>query len=382
MAETYLFLVFLSVSSFFLCWGLSFLCIKYFPALGFVDKPRKLHIHKTPVPSGGGIVIFITFFVIFTFYILFCIINGKSFFLSENLIFIKQIFPPVLLLIIIGLVDDKYEISPLVKFFFQISAASWCYFIGIKISTIFGYQLPVYLSIIATVLWITAFINSFNMIDGLDGLACGIGFFSFLCMGIIFIISSHFSINDASAPLILTTTCLAFLIYNFFPAKIYLGDTGSTFIGFMVSVFGIKYVSISKDLTAMYVPILAAVIPVLDVILAVWRRSAKKILLKLNTNIKQESKTKVKLTGRDLEHIHHRVLGTNKSHLKTVIKLYNLSTIGVLISIIMELLNHDFDIFLLIILLIIVFITMINLSRVELNITKKIFVAFFKLRSK
>ncbi|MEA3451839.1 MAG: hypothetical protein U9Q83_08030 [Bacteroidota bacterium] len=231
-------------------------------------------------------------------------------------------------LVLIGILDDKYELSSKIKLLGQVLVASGCWFWGIQLSSIFGIPLPDSISLFLTTFWIISFINAFNLIDGMDGLATGLAIISALCMSVIFAVGH--SPNDTVIILSLVGACLGFLIYNFHPAKIFLGDTGSMFLGFIFAIIGIISSNKSVAVTSILVPMLAAGVPIFDVILAIWRRFTHKLINKDSTI---ENKENEQITKGDKKHLHHRFLEKDKNQRKSVIKIYFLSIIFALIAV-------------------------------------------------
>lgn len=348
---------------------LTYISIKALPKLGFIDHPRDLHIHVNAIPNAGGISLILAFFLTYLVQYIFSILLNIDFCCFHSSCLVNVIIMPVTILGVMGLLDDRYELNNIIKLLIEVTVAYWCWKEGLRITYLFSFELPSYLSLGATILWIVAFINAFNMIDGMDGLAAGLGFISSMCMGIVFIIHSGVAYESVIA-FVIAGVCLGFLRYNFCPAKIYMGDTGSMFIGFMISVIGLAYCSKAIAVSSVFIPIFAAGIPVMDITLAVWRRGIKKLLKISKNRIPLNSHVKVNFTSRDLEHLHHREYFHNNSHIKTVMNLYNLGIIGSLISIICAILYDQIDgILVLIIIMIISVIIVIN-AKYELKITK------------
>ena len=360
----YLYILIFTTISFVISLIITKFLIYLLPKLGFVDKPRNAHIHIKPIPLGGGMALILSFtavVILHHHYIL-----GTAFFIQNDNLLMNKVLLPGILLIAVGLLDDKFEINSLIKLAAEIAAAVICWFNGIAITFIFGFELNPTISLICTALWIVSFINAFNMVDGIDGLAGGIGFFSLSCMGIIFIMKGH--LHNCAISFYLAASCLGFLRYNFHPAKIYMGDVGSMFLGFMVAVMGMTYYSKSVALPAVFVPLFAAGIPVLDITMAVWRRSIKKLIFKHeigNTDVQ-------KITGRDLEHLHHREYFKHNSHINTALSLYNLSIIGSLIAITLAVFINKIDGIVLFTIILISIIVFLKNTSQEIKSTKKL----------
>ena len=248
------------------------LSLRILPAFGVLAHLGERHIHKKAVPTGGGVAIVGAFFITAVVYLL---ISKQSVGLGVvNFTFIYKIILPVSVLVLGGILDDRFALSAKYKLSFQFVVYALCWYNGIAFSSILGFVLPGYLSFILTVFWIFIFMNAFNLIDGIDGLAAGLGLVASICMGVVLILS-RFSV-EAVFILCLGGACLGFLRYNFYPAKLFMGETGSTFIGFMFAVIGIVSSNKALTLSAVMIPILAVGVPMFDGLLALWRRFGRK----------------------------------------------------------------------------------------------------------
>ncbi len=263
------------------------IAIAVLPCLGYIDKPGGRHIHKNPVPRGGGIAVIIAFFAALAAYVM---LQGGS------IRFFMQLFIPGTVLAILGLIDDRIDLPALLKLIVQIGCAVAVYLISPVTIKIFGYQLHWAVALGFTVAWVILIINAFNLIDGMDGLASGVAVISSICLGL-WLMLNH-KTDQMMATLILAGCCFGFLCFNFHPAKIFLGDVGSTFLGLVFAVIGLNGVDSVVTVTSMLIPLLALGVPVFDVILAVWRRVVRKLL---------NPKSKGIMDG-DQDHLHHRVL--------------------------------------------------------------------------
>lgn len=278
-------------------------------AIGATDKPDKRRVNKKEMPTIGGVAIYGAYFI--------------SMFFFQPLPF-EQIFPLFLaatIIIITGIVDDIKEISPKVKMSGIMIAALVVYFIGdIKMTTITLPFLPTYelgiLSFPITIIWILAITNAINLIDGLDGLATGVSIIALTTMGII----GYFFLNVMNIPLTimiftLVFASLGFLPYNFNPAKIFLGDTGALFLGFMISVMSLQGL---KNVTfiSLIIPIVILGIPITDTVYAMLRRYLNHM----------------PISSADKHHMHHRLMTLGLDHKQTVLTIYAIAVIFSLIS--------------------------------------------------
>ncbi len=279
--------------------------IRILPRFGYIRIPGGRHIHKTLVPRGGGIAVILSFFIALAMYALDC----RS---SENIqMFFWKLFIPAVILTALGMCDDRYELRSWTKLLVQILVAMIIFKLEGCEYTICGWKMPIYYSLPVTIVWIIIVVNAFNLIDGLDGLAAGLAVISASCMTIWFLlIGNH--LKEAVTFLILAGSALGFLRYNFHPAKIFLGDTGSMFLGFVFAVLSLSTVDRAVTMTSLLLPLLAIGVPLFDVILAVWRRSARKLSNPEAGGIMEG----------DQDHLHHRLLRQTNKQTTTAIYLY------------------------------------------------------------
>lgn len=275
--------------------------------IGAVDKPGGRHIHKKEMPKLGGLAIFLGFLL------------GYMFFCNQTPQMISILIGGFIILII-GIFDDIKRLPASVQFIGQVlSALVVVYYGNIVINDISAYGIYINFGIFSkplTILFIVAIMNCMNFIDGLDGLASGIATIFFITISIIIYYIGIYNGLDSSLTLIMTGATLGFLIHNFYPAKIFLGNSGSMFLGYMISVIsllGFKNVTI----TSFLVPVLILAIPILDTFFAIIRRLLKK-----------ESPTKG-----DKQHLHHQLLHRTSSQLKSVLIIYGINILFSLASI-------------------------------------------------
>jgi len=275
------------------------ICIAVLPYFGMVDIPHGRHQHRQPVPRGGGIAIILSFI---------CVMSAVVYFMGDlasvlsKANFVLQLAPPVLLVGILGVLDDKFELGSVTKLIFQIVIAIYFFFTGAGITSIMGYSLPLWIGVPLTVVWLVVIINAFNLIDGMDGLAAGLAAISSFSMGIWCIISNR-PILTTICMLVFCGSCLGFLKYNFSPARIFMGDTGSLFLGLIFAYFSMAESARCITLTGLLVPVLAMGIPIFDVFLAIVRRMYRKYIMK---------EPGVGIMTGDHDHLHHRLQKSGK----------------------------------------------------------------------
>ena len=307
--------------AFFISSSLTALCIRIMPKLGYIDNPGGRHIHTRVVPRGGGIAIALSIFLtVFAFALT---ANGHA-----GMELLKKGLLPASLLLITGLIDDRIELKSIVKLLAQIVVGVLIWYGFDRPLTIYSYEVPKYISLVITVLWVITVINAFNLIDGLDGLATGLAIISGSCLAVWFLFRGNI---QALFMLIFIGACLGFLRYNFSPAKIFLGDTGSMFLGLFLAVSGGGVLDSAVTFTSLLLPLLIVGVPLFDVGLAVWRRSVRKLLDPDAAGIMEA----------DSDHLHHRILREKKKHSTTALCMYVISLVFAFLALVV-LLIRDF----------------------------------------
>lgn len=269
--------------------------------VGAMDIPKdERRMHKIPIPRMGGLAIFLGFLVSV---LIFGEMNRE----------VQGILLGAVIIVILGVMDDILTLRALPKFIVQIFAAVVVVLHGCRIEHFMGFALPEWLSYPVSVIWIVAITNAVNFIDGLDGLAAGVSAISAGAMLIIALILVPDATAMASVILLaaIVGACVGFIPYNFNPATIFMGDTGSTFLGFMlasISIFGLfkTYAVISFA-----VPFLVLGLPIFDICFAVIRRVSK-----------GQSPMHA-----DRGHVHHRLIDMGFSQKQAVAISYLLSAI-------------------------------------------------------
>ena len=296
----------------FTCFVFSFLTTFYIKKIarhiGAMDIPNKRKVHKVPMPRLGGLGIFLTF------------LFGYMLFGVQS-IQMNAILIGAFIIIITGVIDDISPLGAKTKLLGQTIAALIVIFYGgiiLDKITIGGLHLD--FGIFAyplTIIFILGCINIINLIDGLDGLSTGTCAIFYLTIGIIAFIKSSFGGLDVSLTFIMLGASLGFLCHNFYPAKIFSGDSGSMFQGFMIStisLLGFKTVT----MTSFFIPLLLLGIPILDTLFAIIRRIIKKQPIYMP----------------DKDHLHHQLLKLGLSHRNTVLAIYAMNILFAFASII------------------------------------------------
>ena len=228
------------------------------------DKPDDRKHHKQPTPLLGGLGIFISF----TITMLICV---------EHTVDVLRLLVYSGIMVLIGTIDDIRDIRAIYKLSMEIISATIITLLGVRISigSFFGWKgVWIYsMEIMVSVIWIVGITNAVNIIDGLDGLAGGISLIAGIAFAIIFMIYDYALLNQVS--IILLGGILGFLIYNFHPSKLFMGDGGSLFIGFLLSVLSILYINTQKGSAAIWVPIIILAVPIFETGSSILRRALK-----------------------------------------------------------------------------------------------------------
>lgn len=265
--------------------------------LGMVDKPDPRRINKIPIPRGGGLALFLGTNAAFCISFLFL---GKVV-LGSATVYFPIVFGLASALVVLGYADDKFSLNPKVKLLGQLLVAfSTWYFAGLGFRDIWP-ALPAWIDCLMTVFWIAGAINAFNLIDGLDGLASGLALIATLGMAGALFFSGH--APSTYYYFAFMGGLLGFLRYNYNPASVFLGDSGSMFIGYVISVLALASHTSDSMLVSVVVPILAMGVPIFDTSLAIIRRSIRRVLRKGGS----ESGNGEVMTA-DTDHLHHRIL--------------------------------------------------------------------------
>lgn len=275
--------------------------------VGAIDVPKDgRRMHKTPIPRMGGLAIFIGFLV------------AALIFMPRMDRALWAILIGAALIVVLGMLDDRFTLPAKSKLVVQLAAAAILVFFGDlridRLTNPFGPSLYSYWDLgfwayPITIIWILAITNAVNFIDGLDGLACGVSGISSINLMIIALLVS----NGQAAILMaaLTGACIGFLPHNFNPAKIFMGDTGSTFLGFMLAAVSVQGLFKAYTVISFLVPVLLLGLPIFDICFAVIRRIA-------NGKSPMEA---------DRGHIHHRLIDMGFSQKQSVAIAYVLTGI-------------------------------------------------------
>ncbi|WP_200410953.1 glycosyltransferase family 4 protein [Virgibacillus salexigens] len=271
---------------------------KFATLVGAVDFPNHRKIHIKVTPRLGGIAIFL----------------GTI----AGLLYLQPVHPHLpeiaagaVVIVLTGAIDDRFTIQPVVKLTGQLIAASFLISSGLIIERLtlpfFGTVELGFISVLITVLWVVGVTNAINLIDGLDGLATGVSTIALISICMMAFIDMQ--VVAAYFCIALIGSNLGFLYHNFYPAKIYMGDTGSNFLGYMIAVVSMLGLFKNIALFSFIIPIIVLAVPIFDTLFAVIRRAYNKESIMMADN----------------KHVHYQLLQAGYSHRKTVLIIYAFS---------------------------------------------------------
>ncbi len=258
--------------------------------LGIMDQPSARKIHSAPVPLMGGAAIYVAFIAALALW-------GERSYVNE----VVGIFVGATLVSIVGALDDSRGLGSYLKLLFQVAAASILILSGVQVRLFDGF-----LDIILTLLWVVGVTNAFNLLDNMDGLSSGVATIAAAFFTLLAAMSDQYLVGTLAAAL--CGACIGFLVYNWNPARVFMGDTGSLFLGFLLAAVGIKlrFPANSASITWM-IPILVLALPVFDTTLVFFSRLRR-------------GKNPLTTAGKD--HVSHRLARRTGSQREAVLLCY------------------------------------------------------------
>lgn len=284
------------------------LAIWFAPKIGLMDIPKdNRRVHNKPMPRFGGAAIYLGLMVSLASYAF----DFKG---------VRVIMLGCTIMFLLGLIDDLKNLKPAIKFAGQVLAASVVFALGIRITFVritiientLGADTFMFADVIdyiVTVLWLVAITNSVNLIDGLDGLAAGISAISALCIAYVAYI--HGYVVPTMVMMSVAGSALGFLPFNFHPAKIFMGDSGSQLLGFAIAAFSVAGTVKSATIMVVLMPALVLGLPIFDTIMAIIRRTSRR----------------QSIGTADKEHLHHRIMKAGFGQRRAVLLMYSVSGI-------------------------------------------------------
>ena len=293
--------------------------------LGMVDRPDPRRINKLPVPRGGGVAVFLGLFLTFWLNALFFDL-GFPIAGTEHPVRMTALAS---LIFLIGLADDKFSLRPLLKLAGQLLTAflawSWA---GLGFSDLWP-SIPAGVECFLTVFWITGAVNAFNLIDGLDGLASGLAFIASVGMAVTLVLTG--SPESTLFHFAFAGSMFGFLRYNYNPASVFLGDSGSMLIGFVIATLPLAHQVPNSFLVSIGVPLLAMGVPIFDTALAILRRTIRRLIRRREGSREPDAGQSDKVMTPDHDHLHHRILrstGLNQRKAAWILYLMALVAVG------------------------------------------------------
>ena len=296
------------------------LMIAFAPRIGLVDHPDERRVHAAPVPRAGGMALWMTFLAGGAI-VLACFPGAGVF----DWDWFRAFAFASAILVAVGVIDDRTGISPWIKLAAQVGVGGLLFFAkGSGVGTIFGVAVPWFVDLGIWIIWTVGIINAFNLIDGIDGLCAGLATISIGALAVLSFILGR--TVDGLIMLAMMAGLIGFLRYNFHPAKIFLGDAGSMFIGLFIASAATVSAGERAVAAAILIPLLVAGVPLFDVLLAVWRRTARTWLSELGVG------RAARVFGADKEHLHHRLLDAGLTQRKVAGLLYAVALFGAIIA--------------------------------------------------
>jgi UDP-GlcNAc:undecaprenyl-phosphate GlcNAc-1-phosphate transferase len=282
---------------------------------GFLDLPDARKTHGRPIPRVGGVAIALSYAA--TFGLLAPLIH-------PHLALAWKLLPAAGIVFFTGLLDDLRGLKPWQKLLGQTLAAGIAWWGGVRVAEIAGLHLGSPVGMVVSVVWLVGCANAFNLIDGMDGLASGVGLFATLTTLVAALLNRDFPLALATAPL--AGCLLGFLRFNFNPASIFLGDCGSLLIGFLLGCYGVIWTQKSATALAVTAPLMALAIPLADTALAIVRRFLRH----------------QPIFSPDRDHIHHQLLNRGLTPRRVALVLYTVCGMAATLSLLLSVAHEHF----------------------------------------
>jgi UDP-GlcNAc:undecaprenyl-phosphate GlcNAc-1-phosphate transferase len=283
-----------------------------FRAYNVVDRPGGRTVHAYPTPRVGGVSIAVAYAAaVLAFF-------GPKGQLPDYYADALELLPGALIIFLTGLLDDFLNLRPTYKLLGQIVAGAAVFAFGLRIDSVVGFSLPLWLSLLCTIFWLLLSTNALNLIDGLDGLCAGMGFLAAMTLCVVGAIQGVPALLFTMLPL--AGALLGFLFFNFNPATVFLGDSGALMIGFLLGCGGIIWKNKPDGGGRIAVPLLALSIPLLDLSVSIARRSLKG----------------QPIFSADRGHIHHRLLDRGLVTRRAALALYLMALPGIAAAVVLS----------------------------------------------
>ncbi len=349
--------------------GLNRVMLELAPRWGLMDQPGERRIHAKAIPRAGGIAIWLTFLLVIGGGLATGWLHESG---SLSWQWLAAFAAGSAVLMVAGFFDDRTGLSPWVKLGAHILAPTVFLLIYPIHFTIFPNGWPWIFHYATFVVWCVLLINAFNLIDGLDGLCGGLAAVATLAMAGL-AIASHRT-DSAMLLMVMGATILGFLKFNLNPARIFLGDAGSMLIGFFLATAATDAVGRKAVVGMILLPIAVAGVPLLDVLLAIWRRSARQFLRSL-----RGEKIEGGIFAADSDHLHHRLLNGGGSQHKVALILQGIAILLATLAFLPLMFGDRMYAVSLVGLLIVAMVGVKNLARVEIEHTGSVIHMAIKL---
>ncbi len=315
-------IIFLSAVSFCACLVLTPVVRGWSERNGLFDRPNSgRKRHPLPKPRTGGIAIVLSYVAAVALFLM-SPLNATG---SVDVPFAIGLVPAVIVVFMTGLLDDLITLPVWGKLLGQVIASLLAYAGGVHVAGVGGYGAAGWATLPITVAWLVACSNALNLIDGLDGLATGVGLFAAFTTLAAALLHNNAALALATAPLV--GALLAFLRYNFNPASIFLGDCGSLTVGFLLGCFGALWSQKSATLLGMTAPLMALSVPLVDTAISVVRRFVRR----------------QPIFTADRNHLHHRLLDRGLTVRQVALVLYGVCGLAAAFSLLVTWPHNRFD---------------------------------------
>jgi UDP-GlcNAc:undecaprenyl-phosphate GlcNAc-1-phosphate transferase len=342
----------LGITAFLFCLVLTPLCRDLFLYLNIVDRPDTARkTHQGLIPRVGGIPIVLSY--IGGLGLMLLLAPSAATISVQHRQLLWSLLPATALVFITGVIDDIFGLKPWQKLGGQTVAAILAISLGARLADIHGQPTSIWLSVPLSLLWLLTCTNALNLIDGMDGLASGVGLLATLATLLAAIFSHNLGLAMATVPLV--GCLLAFLFYNFNPASIFLGDCGSLTIGFMLGCFGLIWSQRSGSMLGIAAPLMTLALPLIDVCLSIGRRYLRN----------------VPIFQGDRGHIHHMIVARGFTQRTAALIMYGVCVIAALLALMETFGGYQFHGLIIIIFCVLVYVGVNYLGYVEISAARR-----------
>ncbi|MGO9262261.1 MAG: MraY family glycosyltransferase [Bryobacteraceae bacterium] len=320
--------------------------------LGLVDRPdHRRKIHQVATPRTGGVAIMASYAGAYGLLLLLPLKAGGV--IQQNFGTVWRLLPAVAIVFCTGLLDDWLNLKPWQKLLGELAAAVWAYAAGVRILGVTGHATSPWIGFALTVTWLILCANAFNLIDGIDGLATGVGVTATLTILVAGMLHGDVTLGLATAPL--AGCLLGFLRYNFNPASIFLGDSGSLVLGFLLGAYGVIWTQKAATMLGLAAPVMALALPLLEVALSIVRRFLRNEPIFLA----------------DRGHIHHRLLDRGLTPRRAALLLYGAGTVGAVLSLLESVIQNRYAGLVILLFAAVAWVGVHHLGYVEFEVTRR-----------